>query len=103
MNMLLIHNEVVLRLGFFLGIFLSMALWEMLAPRRALAHRRLTRWISNLGITAFNSVLVYLVFPAAAVGTALYAGAQGWGLLRLIPLPSWAEGLAAIIVLDFFI
>lgn len=103
MNMLPIHNEAILRLGFFLGIFLSMALWEMLAPRRALAHRRLIRWISNLGITAFNSVLAYLVFPAAAVGTALYAGAQGWGLLRLIPLPSWAEGLAAIIVLDFFI
>lgn len=39
MNMLLMHTEAFLRLGFFLGIFLFMALWEMAAPRRPLAYR----------------------------------------------------------------
>jgi len=103
MNMFLIDNEVFLRLGFFLGIFLGMAFWEILTPRRALTQSRLIRWLNNLGMTAFNSFLVFLVFPTAAVGTALYAEGKGWGLLRSAPLPGWAEGLAAIVVLDLCI
>lgn len=101
--MFLIDNEVFLRLGFFLGIFLCMAFWEKLAPRRALSYSRLFRWLNNFGITAFNSFLVYLVFPVTAVGAALLAWERGWGLSRLISLPPLVDGLAAIIVLDFFI
>ncbi|MDW7774060.1 MAG: sterol desaturase family protein [Desulfobulbaceae bacterium] len=101
--MLLIDNEVFLRLGFFMGIFLCMAIWEKLAPRRALTHNRLTRWTNNLGLTVFNAFLVSLVFPAAAVGTALYAESRGWGLLQMTALPAWAEGLAAIVILDLAI
>ena len=103
MNMFLIDNEVFLRLSFFMGIFLCMALWEMLAPRRALTHKRLARWPNNIGLMVFNSFLVVLVFPIAAVGTALYAAEKGWGLLQIISLPTWAEGLAAIVVLDLLI
>lgn len=103
MNMFPIDNVMFLRLDFFLGIFLAVASWEILAPRRPLAHGRLVRWTNNLALTTFNSVLAYLVFPAAAVGAAFYAGEMGWGLLRLFPLPGWAEGAAAIMVLDFSI
>ena len=100
MNMFLIDNEVFLRLGFFLGIFLGMALWEFLAPRRPLTQSRLVRWTNNLGLTAFNSILLFLVFPVAAVGTAVYAQGKSLGLLQLVTGPAWAEGVAAILLLE---
>ena len=76
--MFIIDNVASIRFGFFLGIFLSMALWEMIAPRRPLTQSKLTRWANNLALTSFNTLLANLVFPAAAVGTALYAEEKGW-------------------------
>jgi len=103
MNMLLLAHEVSLRLGFFLGIFFSMAIWEALAPRRSLTQRKATRWLNNLGLTLFNTLLVRLVFPSAAVGVALHGADKGWGLLQAIPAPAWAGGLLSIVVLDLVI
>ena len=103
MNIFLLDNEVFIRLGFFLGVFLCMAFWERLAPRRPLSQSRFTRWTNNLALTTFNAFLVYLVFPVAAVGTALYAGEKGWGLFQNLAAPEWAEGLAAIIMLDILL
>ena len=34
MNELLLNNEMVIRLSFFIAIFTLMASWEVLAPRR---------------------------------------------------------------------
>lgn len=101
--MFLINNEVVVRLFFFIGIFLVMAGWEFFAPRRPLSQKKITRWSNNIGLTAFNAILVFLVFPVAAVGTAVYAAEQSWGLLHMVSLPDWLEGLTAILLLDLAI
>jgi len=103
MNIFLIDNVVSIRFGFFMGIFLSMALWEMIAPRRPLTQNKLTRWANNLALTSFNTLLANLVFPAAAVGTALYAEEKGWGLFQYMAAPGWLEGLAAIVLFDLVI
>ncbi len=94
------EHERVIRLGFFLGIFTLMMLWEGLAPRRARTLSRLVRWPGNLGIVAFNTLLLRLVFPTAAVGLALIGDERGWGLLNNVPLPSWVAVVSAVIVLD---
>ncbi|MFW6080904.1 MAG: sterol desaturase family protein [Desulfosalsimonas sp.] len=103
LNMLLIDNEMFLRLGFFLGIFLSMSAWEAAAPRRVLQQKKFTRWANNLGLTFFNSFLVRLVFPAAAVGTAVVAAEKGWGLFNALSLPGWLSGVASVVILDLVI
>jgi sterol desaturase/sphingolipid hydroxylase (fatty acid hydroxylase superfamily) len=95
--------EPYIRLGAFLGIFALMALWEVLAPRRALGVSRWVRWPSNLAITALNTGLVRLVFPAAAVGLALVAEARGWGLLNALALPAWLKVAVAVVALDLVI
>jgi len=56
-------NEVVIRLGFFFSIFFLVAIWEQLAPRRALTTSKKMRWFSNLTITFLNPLLLRLVFP----------------------------------------
>lgn len=96
-------NEVPIRLGFFFGIFAVMALWELAAPRRRLTQPKAVRWANNIGLVFFNSFLVRLVFPLAAVGMAVFAREQGWGVLNYFEVPYWLAVVAAVVVLDFFI
>ena len=96
-------NEVPIRLGFFFGIFAVMALWELAAPRRRLTQPKAVRWANNIGLVFFNSFLVRLVFPLAAVGMAVFAREQGWGVLNYFAVPYWLAVIAAVVVLDFFI
>jgi sterol desaturase/sphingolipid hydroxylase (fatty acid hydroxylase superfamily) len=103
MNSLIIDNEVLLRLLFFLGIFVSMAVWEAFSPRRPLSQSKLIRWANNLGLTLLNTLLLRLIFPAAAVGVALYSAERGWGLCNTLPVPGWLGGLLSLLVLDLLI
>ncbi|WP_320159505.1 sterol desaturase family protein [Marinobacter sp. 1-3A] len=47
-----------------------------------------------------DTLAVRLVFPVAAAGTAFMALENGWGLLNLVPLPSWLAVIVSILVLD---
>lgn len=95
--------ELITRLFFFLGIFFVVAYWETRRPRRQLSCEKITRWLNNLGLVVLNTVVLRLVFPAAAVGVAAFAGEQGWGLLNLTPLPFAMTVLISIVLLDLII
>lgn len=99
----MLEHEAVIRLGFFLGIFAIMACWELITPCRRLTASKVQRWVSNLLITAINTLTLRILFPAAAVGMALLAAEQGWGLLNVIGLPPGLEVMLAVIALDFAI
>jgi len=96
-------HEAAIRLGIFLGIFAVMAVWEVLAPRRALTVSKAVRWVNNLGLVAFNTVLLRLLFPAAAVGMAVFATDQGWGLFNYLQTPAWLAIPTAVMAMDFVI
>jgi len=97
------QHEAAVRLGFFLGIFAVMALWELAAPRRALTVSKAVRWANNLGLVVLNSIVLRLLFPAAAVGMAAFAARQGWGIFNFLDTPWWLAFLASIVALDFII
>ncbi|KRT55743.1 sterol desaturase family protein [endosymbiont of Ridgeia piscesae] len=96
-------HEVTIRLGCFFGIFALMAGWELIAPRRALSVPKLLRWANNLGLVALNTLLLRLLFPAAAVGVAAVAAEQDWGLLNHYQVGFWPALLIAVIAMDFVI
>jgi sterol desaturase/sphingolipid hydroxylase (fatty acid hydroxylase superfamily) len=96
-------HEAAIRLGFFLGIFAVMAVWELLAPRRTLTVSKTVRWINNLGLVVLNTVFLRLLFPAAAVGMATFATAQGWGLFNYYQVSLWFAVPVAVIAMDFVI
>src|SRR5207237_10651951 len=83
--------------------FAALAGWEVVAPRRPQAIGRWARWPNNLGVVIIDTILLRLLFPAAAVGAALGGEEQGWGLLNNLPLPPWMAVIAAVIVLDLAI
>ena len=96
-------HEKAIRLGFFLGMLGLMALWEMLAPRRALTVSKAVRWANNLGLVFFNSFILRLLFPAAAVGLAALAQARGWGLFNIYEVPFWLAVAGSVVAMDFLI
>jgi len=98
-----IDHEAAVRLGLFAAVFVVMLVWELRLPRRRLTVSKRLRWTSNLGLMALNSLLLRLLFPAAAVGLAYSAADLGWGLFNRVDLPYWFELGAALLLLDLAI
>jgi sterol desaturase/sphingolipid hydroxylase (fatty acid hydroxylase superfamily) len=102
MNWILSH-EAIVRLSAFVGVFAVMALWELAAARRRLRAAKGVRWVANLGVTLLNTVVVRLLFPTAAIGTALVATERGWGLLNAFHLPAAISIVGSVLALDLII
>ncbi|MDI3510966.1 MAG: hypothetical protein PWQ61_1731 [Betaproteobacteria bacterium] len=96
-------HEPLIRMGFFIGVFALVALWELASPRRVLLLNRRQRWTANLGIVVLNTVVVRLAFPTAAVGMAALGVEKGWGLLNNFAVPFWLAVPLAVVAMDFVI
>lgn len=96
-------TEGTLRLSIFLGVLILMGALEAAFPARDRVQRRTARWTTNLGLVIIDTLAIRLLFPVIAVGAALWAQTQGWGLLNVVSLPDWLAVLIAIIILDMMI
>ncbi|MCK5256324.1 MAG: sterol desaturase family protein [Deltaproteobacteria bacterium] len=97
------NPEITIRLSFFFSIFILLALWELLNPRRALGTSKKMRWFNNLVIVLLDTVIVRLLFPLVPMSMALLAQERGWGLFNNLGVPYLLEVTVAVIVLDFVI
>lgn len=99
METFLLANEGTWRwYGLFAGsLFL---LLEAVYPARLLLESFWARWFRNLGLFVTNLVLIRLVLPVSAVGLALLAAQQDWGLLNLIDAPFWLTLVLGVLALD---
>lgn len=99
-----IPGEALTRLGVFLGLFGTLAVLELVSPRLERDEMRAAwksrRWIANVGLVVLSSLVLRIVFPAAAVGAAFWAQANGWGLLPALGLPPLLAGVIAFVALD---
>jgi len=103
LNHFILEHEASIRLSFFLGVFTIMAIWEVMVPKRALTVSKTIRWVNNLGLVFFNTLILRLLFPTAAVGVAVFAQEHGWGLLNYYQLPLIVAVMFAVIGMDFII
>jgi sterol desaturase/sphingolipid hydroxylase (fatty acid hydroxylase superfamily) len=95
-------NQAVYRWGLLVMVFLAVALLELVRPRRSLIIGRLRRWTTHGLFFLANSAVGRLLASAIAIPIAAqWSAAQRFGLSYHLPLPSWAEWLAAFILLDF--
>ena len=101
------QREILLRVGVFVVVFLTMAVLEVLAPRRPSTASKARRWSTNLAIVGLGIITVRLLAviaqPLVAIGAAVLAETRGIGLLHLVGWPVWLEIALAVIVLDFAI
>lgn len=94
-------SEATVRLTAFIGIFTAMAVFEQFLPRRERFPARGRRWLTNWGMLIVDSVVLRILFPAAAVGVALWAEGAGFGLFNIIDVPMILVVLFVIVFLDF--
>ncbi len=94
------NYEIAIRLAFFFSMLGIMAIWEIIAPRRTLSIPKSIRWFNNLGIVVLNTLILRLLFPAAAVGMAAFANTEGWGILHYLQLPYWFAVIVSVIIMD---
>ena len=95
--------EPAIRLAAFALVFVVMAVWEIVAPRRRLDLDRTARWPGNLGIVVLNTLLVRVAFPMTAVAFAAFVETKGWGLANVWSVPAWLALPLAVVLLDLCI
>ncbi|MGB3627346.1 MAG: sterol desaturase family protein [Henriciella sp.] len=93
-------HEAGLRIGIFIGVFLTLVLLEVFFPRRKAELSRAQRWPGAFSLLVIGAVLGRLVVPAGLAGLALWAEGQSIGLFNLVDLPAWLVGLASLLLLD---
>lgn len=102
----MMEQEAALRLGVFAGLFALLAVAETLAPRRERVQPRGSRWTTNWGIVIIDAITLRalaLAMPLLAVGAALDAQRNGWGLMNALDVPLWAGAVATVLLFDFAI
>lgn len=98
-------SEPVIRFSAFAAIFAAMAVFELVSPRlereEMVGAWRSRRWFTNISMVILSSLVLRLIFPLAAVGSALWAADHGYGLFNIVAVPPIVAGIVAFILLDF--
>ncbi|MBA4393314.1 MAG: sterol desaturase [Desulfobacca sp.] len=92
-------NLAWIRLFIFWGGLLFFLSLELFIPYRPSSISKIRRWVSNLGLAVFNSLVLNLFFAALIIQTATYVTNQKMGVLNLYPLP---QGMKILITVLFF-
>ncbi|MDP2561647.1 sterol desaturase family protein [Psychrobium sp. 1_MG-2023] len=99
----ILDHESSIRLSIFALVFLMIALWELLSPKRSLSMARSKRWLTNLSLVIVDGLTVKVIFPIAAMGVAILCQQQQWGLFQQIELPIWSAAILSWLILDMVI
>ncbi|MCQ8183338.1 sterol desaturase family protein [Methylomonas sp. SURF-1] len=95
--------EMLVRFGAFAIVLALMASWELWRPTRRLSMTRRRRWPINLGLAAFNVLLMRLSIGAAAWLAANWVAEQQIGLFNNLHLPYGLAIALSLLLLDLAI
>ena len=95
--------EPLLRLAAFVSVFVAMAVWEALAPRRTRRFERRARWPHNLGLLVVDVLVIRALVPGVAIAVAMAGEVNGWGLLNVVRPSTWIGIPLAVAFLDLVI
>ena len=92
-----------IRFLIFVSVFMLMLIFESFVSRHPTIDSKPRRIGIHLGLSGINTLLLKLVFGAAAVGAAETAQIMGWGLFNTLGLPFAVEFFLVVVFLDFAI
>jgi len=92
-----------LRFLIFVSVFLLMLILEWFISRHPTVDSKSRRLGIHLGLSGLNTLLLKLVFGAAAIGAAETAEVGSWGLFNILDWPKGVEFFLAVVFLDFAI
>ena len=93
-------EDALWRLPIFIGLLVLMLALEAAFPKREAALARRDRWPANVGVQLINTLVLRLLFPAAAVGIALWAEQRHWGVFADSSWPALLVYFICLLVLD---
>lgn len=93
----------VIRLLVTVGGLVFFLILELLIPYRASTISKFKRWVDNISLSIFNSILLWLLFAGPIVHTAVYVSENRLGILNLMDQPYWAKTIVAVVFLDFML
>ncbi|MDX1564190.1 MAG: sterol desaturase family protein, partial [Phycisphaeraceae bacterium] len=97
------HAETT-RLGIFLGLLVLFGILEFYLPRRKRHEGKKTlRWVSNLGLSVTNSLMLRFAFPLLAIGVSQIAKENGWGVFNAFEVPYVVAFIGTLVVFDLVI
>ena len=92
-----------LRLTAFVGVFVLMAVWETVAPRRGRQFKRRSRWPHNAALLAIDLAVVRVLVPGIVIAVAMAGELNGWGLFNILQPPTWLGIPLAVAFLDLVV
>jgi len=96
-------NDSFIRLLLFWGALLFLLSLEILVPYRPSSESKVKRWINNLAITLFNSIILNLIFSTTIVLTANYVQTYKMGVLNMVQAPTWFKIFVTVVFMDFML
>ena len=97
------NDAGLIRLLFSVAGLVFFLILELAIPYRQTTVSKLKRWVNNISLAAFNSVILRLFFAGAILQTAFYVQEKQFGILNLIHVPYWAKIIATVVFLDFML
>lgn len=96
-------HETAFRLSVFFTLILILSFFEWRIPFRKASVSKSQRWVNNFSLVLMNSVALRILFPAAAVGAAIYAEHQEIGLFNWLDIPFAIQTVFCVVLLDLII
>ena len=90
----------IIRISFFLLVFVFFAWLEAQYPRRKQIVSLKKRWITNFSMSLISHVFLQLILPLSAVFIAILASDKNIGLFNHLNWPVFIEGVLIILLLD---
>ena len=94
-------NLELVRFCIFFGGILFFLLLELTISYREDSIPKLNRWLTNLGLTVLNCIILKLAFAAVIINCAIYVTEKKLGLFNMVQMPYWLKLFATVIFMDF--
>ena len=100
MEAFLVTHEAALLSALFYGTIIVVVVWELLLSRCALTRPSWIRWLGNMGLGVFNTLINRWLVSVVGLSGAIVAEQQNWGLLNQMLLPEPVTIVAGVMLLD---
>ncbi len=83
-------------------VLVTLLAWETIHPFFLFpkGRERLRHGFRNIALTVLNAIVTTIVFVGLWWAAAAWSASHQFGLLHWLPLPTWAEWLTAVLLLD---
>ena len=93
----------LIRLGLSRGGMAFFLMIELIAPYRPATVSKAGRWLNNIGLALFKTLILRIVFAGAVIRTADHVTRHQTGLLNLLDPPLVIKALITLLFMDFML